>query len=126
MISADGYPSCECTMKGFPLKPEGPMGPWYKKVNDLVAQTRQGDSKARLIELLGPPEVTVSGANSSPQHLQNIMEDVAGGPTLIQYGSKENYDEVLDYKDPFRPRVHYIFGMKGGEVVAKWRDTQAV
>ena len=108
-------------MKGFPEDPGGSRGPWYQRVNRAVGAVSKGCSKARLLELLGEPDRVEAGGASAPGDFQRVMESVAGGSTLIRYGNTEPTDEVLFYRDPYRPRV-YAFGMRSGVVETAWQE----
>ncbi|MCE9556820.1 MAG: hypothetical protein K8T91_26020 [Planctomycetes bacterium] len=109
-------------MKGFPDKCDGPLGPWMKLVREHVNQLVEGDTKARVLDLLGEPDVIRDGSNSPVKQLQEMMEDVAGGPTLIQYGSTESFDEILVYHDPCRPTCRYVFAISRGHISESWQE----
>jgi len=46
-------------MKGFPEHVEGPMGPWYQKVNAAVAKVTRGKTVPQIREILGEPDETI-------------------------------------------------------------------
>jgi hypothetical protein len=119
------WPSFEAVgrMKGFPLQVDGPMGPWYRKVNEMVANVQVGDTKSRLVELLGEPDEIRGGTHHPGQALQELMENVAGGPTVLHYGSKDGYDEILVYRDPYRLPKSYVFAIGNSMIAAIWRET---
>ena len=112
-------------MKGFPTKPTGPMGPLYKRVNEAVAAVRVGDSRQALLNALGDPNEVRTGQPGSGAALQALMENVAGGPTEIQYGSSHAFEEILVFRDPYRPRHRYMFGIDRGIITSVWRETVA-
>jgi hypothetical protein len=103
-------------VKGFPADPGGPLGPWLKRVNATVAMVRVGDSREAVEDALGPPDEVRTGGVGPSAAFQDLMEDVAGGPTLVQYGSKAEVEAVLVYKDPYRSRRRYIFVVNAGHV----------
>jgi len=112
-------------MKDFPSSVDGPLGLWLKRVNAAVAQARQSHSRAELLDVLGVPDQIVTKSSNSMKQLQELMEGVAGGPTIIQYGDNSEYTEVLVFRDPYRPNVQYMFGMRGEQIVSMWRETNA-
>ena len=112
-------------MKGFPASIDGPIGSWYQKVNQAVAGIDVGLPKIRLLELLGEPDQILAGNNHDGRWVQKLMENVAGGPTLISYGSKEDFDEILVYHDPYRTRISYHFAISDSIVDEKWKVTRA-
>lgn len=113
-------------MKGFPQHVDGPLGPWFKKVRAAVAVVRVGDSRERVVDVLGVPDEIQHDAVSAGGQLQGLLENVAGGDTAIRYGDKEPFPETLVYRDPYRPRKRYAFGMRDGAVSAMWQETVAI
>lgn len=113
-------------MKGFPERVDKPLGPWFKKVREAIASVEVGDSRERVVECLGPPDDVRHDAVSAGGQLQSLLENVAGGETLIQYGDKGPFPEVVVYCDPYRPRRCYAFGMRDGVVHAMWQETVSV
>jgi len=113
-------------MKGFPERVDEPLGPWFKKVRETVASVRVGDPRERVVECLGPPDDVRHDAVSTGGQLQSLLENVAGGETAIQYGDKVPFPETLVYRDPYRPRRRYAFGMRDGVVHAMWQETVSV
>ena len=113
-------------MKGFPDSVDEPLGPWFKKVREAVDSVRVGDSRERLVECLGAPDEVRQDAVSGGGQLQSLLENVAGGETLIQYGDKDPFPETLVYRDPYRPRRLYVFGLRDGMVYAQWQETIAL
>lgn len=112
-------------MKGFPSPVPGPLGPWYKKVNEAVAQVRVGTTSDELIQLLGDPDERRAGRSHPLKFFQELMDRIAGGPTRIRYGTKDAFDVVLVYFDPYRPRRHYAFGISRGVIAQAWQETQS-
>lgn len=110
-------------MEGFTNLVEGSLGPPLNKVRAAVARVRVGDSRERLIECLGPPDEVRLGAVSAGGRLQGLLENVAGGDTRIRYGDKRPLEETLVYRDPFRPRRSYLFGIRAGVVQTIWQET---
>jgi len=113
-------------MKGFPPRVDGPLGRWFKKVQAAVAAVSVGDSRERVVDLLGPPDEILHDAISAGGQLQGLIEGVAGGDTAIRYGDKEPFPETLVYADPYRPRKRYAFGMREGAVSTMWQETVAI
>ena len=87
-------------MKGFPEKVDGPLGPWYKKVNAAFAQIQYGDSKERLLEVLGEPDLIWTG------------DDLDG-----------ECDECLVYFDPYRKQV-FAVDIKKRKVVSTGKGSR--
>jgi hypothetical protein len=98
------------------------MGPWFAKVNAAVALVGVGDTAARLIDLLGPPDEVRRDAGGPGRQLQSMMQEVAGGPTSIQYGGSIAIPEVWVYRDPYRPRKRYAFGLRDGAISERWTE----
>ena len=110
-------------VKDFPARVDGPLGPWFKKVREAVSQVQPGTPRAAVLEALGPPDAIGHNAQGAGGQLQELMENVAGGETLIRYGDKEPFTEVLLYRDPYRPRRWYAFGAREGVVDAAWQES---
>jgi len=110
-------------VKGFESEVVGPKGEWYRKVRDRVSQVKHGWPEAKVVELLGEPDEIGDDSSNQSRHLQELMENVAGGPTLIAYGDKIPSDRILRYRDPFRPRKTYVFTIKNGAVRSIGEDT---
>jgi hypothetical protein len=113
-------------MKGFPERPDGPVGPWLRRVNDAVALVSEGMSREAVVELLGVPDDIQVGGNDPSAPIQEAMEQLAGGPTLIQYGSTQKVEAVLSYNDPYRPRRRYRVVIRGGVVSSVQQHTLAL
>ena len=113
-------------MKGFPSRVDGPLGPWHKKVNQAVAGVRVGDAREKVIECLGAPDEVLHDVVSAGGELQALLEQVAGGDTLIRYGEKDPLPETLVYRDPYRPKRRYLYGIRAGVVAAAWQDTTSI
>ena len=112
-------------MKGFPSNPPGPLGSMYKRVNQAVAAVRVGDSRQALIGALGEPDEVRRGQPGAGAALQALMENLAGGPTAIQYGSDHPFEEILVFTDPYRPRNRYVFGIDRGTITSIWKESVA-
>ena len=110
-------------MKGFPERVDEPLGPWFRRVREAIASVSLGDSRERVLECLGPPDNVRHDAAGAGGQLQSLLENVAGGDTLIQCGNKDPFPETLVYCDPYRPRRRYAFGMRDGVVHAMWQET---
>lgn len=113
-------------MKGLPDNVDGPLGPWLKKVREAVASVGVGDSRERVIERLGLPDEVRHDSVSAAGALQGLLDDVAGGRTLIGYGDNVPIPEILVYIDPYRPRRRYLFGIRAGIVDSTWQETQTL
>jgi hypothetical protein len=112
-------------VKGFPENVDGPLGPWFKRVREAVAQVRAGAPRDQVIAQLGPPDEVRRDATSAGGQLQDLVENVAGGPTAMRYGDKVPVPETLVYRDPYRPRKRYLFGLRDGVVYSSWEETSA-
>ncbi len=100
-------------IKGCPAQVGGPLGPWYRKVNETVAQAQICTSGAKLRQLMGEPDETVLIPD------EDRRED-ATAPV------DSRHPEVLwIYRDPYRPRMQYEFGISGDVVVSRSRTTKA-
>jgi hypothetical protein len=71
-------------MKGFPQHVDGPLGPWFKKVRAAVGAVSVGDSRERVVDVLGPPDETLHEVNAMWE------ETVAAGAS--QVGGMPNPD----------------------------------
>ena len=112
-------------MKGFPQTVDGPLGPWFKRVQEAVSTVEVGATRHGVLAALGPPDEVQRYTAGPGKQLQELMENVAGGETLFRYGDKEPFAEILRYQDPYRPRRWYAFGIRQGVVDAIWRDTMS-
>ena len=110
-------------MKGCPDEVSGPMGPWLRKVRDRVALVRMGSGRSALIDLLGEPDEVRPDGRGPAAQLQETLEGIAGGPTLIQIGDTAEYEEILVFRDPYRPRRRYAFAFQAGVVTRRWEET---
>lgn len=113
-------------MKGFSPTVDGPLGPWLKRVQEAVSQIEVGTPREALLAALGPPDEVQRETAGPGKQLQELMENVSGGETLLRYGDKQPFAEILRYQDPYRPRRWYSFGVRQGVVDAVWRDTMSV
>ena len=113
-------------MKGFPANVDEPLGPWFKRVRAAIATVRVGASRERVVDVLGPPDQVLHDAVSAGGQLQGLLDNLADGTTAIRYGDKEPFAETLVYRDPYRPRKRYAFGMRDGAVSAMWQETIAI
>ncbi len=92
-------------MKGFPEVVEGPMGPWYQKVNAAVAKVKRGKAMREVLEILGEPDETIKVSDDDRR------ED-ADSPI-----DPRNPELILVYRDPYRKRIKYRFGISNGRVI---------
>ena len=113
-------------MKGFPDEPIGPLGPLMLEINDRVRSIKRGMSRVELEQILGPPDRTERDAPHPTSAMQNLMEQISGGPTSIEYGSTEPVEALLFYRDPYRPRRRYAVALKGGFVSSVTTETRSV
>ncbi len=101
-------------MKGFSKNVDGPKGPWYKKVNEVVSKAMQSNDPAFIIELLGEP---------------NLIEKVEEEDRIPDGNSEVDprYPEVYwSYFDPYRPRKMYKFGISGNTIVERSHVTKSI
>jgi len=112
-------------MKGFPPTISGPRGLWYRKVRAIVGSIREGDPKGHVEHTLGEPDLIRHDGATGPGQWQSMMTDLAGGPTAIAYGDSAPVSEVLLYRDPYRPRRLYAFGLVDERVRSMWEETVA-
>ena len=103
-------------MKGFPSEPVGPRGPWYKKVNEAVAEACNLSSERELLELLGHPDLIVGPDKQGPS---SFFESIG---SLFKFGDK-GAETTYVYRDPYRPRHRYNFSLVKGKVISNWRET---
>ena len=87
-------------MKDFPLQVEGPIGPWYVKVNAAVKRAHEAKTSEQLIEVLGDPDT-----------IERVPRD--------DRRSSEEASEIWDYIDPYRPDFTIVLASPRGE---SWRD----
>ena len=106
-------------MKGFPDAPEGPLGPWYRKVNEAVAQAAACAEVEALVERLGQPDAVDErdGVKTPSDHMAAL-----GSPFRFD---DDGAERVLTWVDPYRPRRHYRFGVTGNRVTGHWLETLA-
>jgi hypothetical protein len=110
-------------MKGLLFEPGSSKSQQYRMVREAVALVSVGWSVQKVIEALGEPDVRGGAELDSSHRFQELMSDVAGGDTLVRYGSERAVEEVLVYQDPVRPRRRYLFGIRGGTVCSRWEET---
>ena len=113
-------------MKGLPDDPTGPRGPLMLEVNNRLRSIEQGMSREEVEQILGPPDRIEMDALHPTSEAQQLMEQVAGGPTLIQYGSTERVEALLLYRDPYRPRRRYAIALEGDLVTSVTTETRSV
>ena len=92
-------------MKGFPKEVEGPMGPWYQKVNASIEKARLAKTLFELREILGEPDDSIDVPDDDRCENANSPIDPRH-PRLI-----------FVYRDPYRLRVEYKFGISNDRVV---------
>jgi hypothetical protein len=109
-------------VKNMPAIATGPLGPWYKRVNAAVAEVSEGDTRAAVVAKLGEPDEIRIQQQGPAAQLQEMMEGLAGGATLIRYGQVEPFEETLVYVDPYRPRIRYAFAIAAGVVASLWQE----
>ncbi len=104
-------------LKGFLDTPGGSLGPWYRKVNEAVAQAAACTEVAALVARLGEPDVVEEreGVKTPSDHMAAL-------------GSRFRFDDdgaerVLTWVDPYRPRRRYRFGVTGTRVTGHWLET---
>ncbi len=104
-------------MKGFPTRPEGPLGPWYRKVNETVARAGTCTTATDLVELLGEPD-----AEEAAGDVVLPTQAMAALGSRLRFG-EEGAERVLTWIDPYRPARRYRFGIADGRVVGSWVET---
>ena len=100
-------------MKGFTQQVEGPLGPWYQKVNATVSRAQAAATAEQLRDILGEPDTI----EHVPDDDRRESEDT---PIDARYPS-----EYWVYVDPYRPRFSYRFGISAGRIVETSRLTHA-
>ena len=101
-------------MKNFPEEPEGPLGPWYRRVNDAVTASNACASPKELISLLGEPDAIHKG--EEVLHPSAIFQEMG---SIFKF-SDFDYEVVFTYVDPYRPRKRYRYGIRGEAVTDRW------
>ena len=89
-------------MKGFPEQVEGPMGPWYQKVNAALAKARLAKTLPDLRGLLGEPDEVLDGDEEDRRKNAN-------DPRYPEF--------IWVYLDPYRRGIEYHFNVAGGRVM---------
>ncbi len=92
-------------MKGFPEHVDGPMGPWYQKVNAAIGRAKAAKTVAEIREILGEPDDTIGVPD-------NDRRQDANSPIDPRYPAV-----ILVYRDPYRKRVEYRFDVSNGRVI---------
>jgi len=92
-------------MKDFPAKVDGPMGPWFRKVNEVVAKAQTLKKASDLRGLLGEPDAV---------HAVETDDRVPDGEVRVSPRYPAEYWEFID---PYRPRRRYWFGINKGRVI---------
>jgi hypothetical protein len=105
-------------MKDCPLSVVGPLGPWYRKVNDLLAQMVIGDKRQHVCAVLGEPDFIVTPNTPIDEYWQ------ARG-AYLHFGHTKP-DELLVYSDPYRPNYSYHFEILDGLVAQKYRNCESI
>ncbi len=102
-------------MKNFPINPDGPKGPWYKKVRETINIANALKSTEELVELLGEP-VKIEG-----EEFKGPTAFLRSIGSIFKFGDQES-DTVYTYVDPYRPRNRYKFGLKKGKICSSWKE----
>ncbi len=92
-------------MKGFPKHVEGPMGPWYQRVNAAVAKVTRGKTVPQIRDILGEPDETIEVPDDD-------RRQDADSPVDPRYP-----ELILVYYDPYRKRIRYKFDISNGRVI---------
>lgn len=92
-------------MKGFPKQVEGPLGSWYQKVNASIEKAMLAKTPLELREILGEPDNTIDVPDDDRRANANSPID------------PRNPGLIFVYRDPYRPRVEYKFGISNDRVV---------
>lgn len=104
-------------MKGFPEHPDGPMGPWYRKVNERIREAMACSSAEELVELLGPPDrKDPAGHSLTPSA---VFERLG---SMFRFQDM-NAETVLTFVDPYRPKIRYRFSVAGGQITSQWKES---
>ena len=92
-------------VKGFTPQVEGPLGPWYQKVNATGSRARAAATAQQLRDILGEPDTIEHVSDDDRRESED-------SPIDAHYPS-----EYWVYVDPYRPRFHYQFGISAGWIV---------
>jgi len=93
------------------------MGPWYRRVNALVASANGCETLRQLIDVLGEPDkIEAAGETVTPSR---FFESIG---SIFRFGD-EHADIILTYIDPYRPRHRYKYGVENSRIVSTWRET---
>jgi hypothetical protein len=85
-------------MKGFSEPIEGPIGPWYQKVNEAVERAKEARTVRELVAILGDPDgVEVLSAD------ERRVDDHTS-PIDPRHPAK-----IFEYADPYRRGRFYRF-----------------
>lgn len=82
-----------------------PLGPEHKKFKNKIVQAQSISSVEELLRIMGKPDKIE----------ECELEDRISGETGEL--SDEYPEKYLIYIDPWRPRVHYRFGVSSGQVI---------
>jgi len=88
-------------VKDFPSKPDGPMGPWYKKINACISEARKCVTISELVGQIGKPsliEVDNKGVNPG-----EFIKSIDAGNFSFES------DILAKYRDPYRRHIWYEF-----------------
>ena len=92
-------------MKAFPEQVEGPMGPWYQKINASIAKAKLAKTPAEIREILGEPSEAVDIPDDNRRRHANA-------PIDARYPER-----ILVYRDPYRTHIEYRFEVSNGRVI---------
>jgi len=92
-------------MKGFPEHVEGPMGPWYQKVNAAVAKVTRGKTVPQIREF--------SASQTKPLKSPTMTDDRTPIRPLI-LGIRNSYSCIAILPK----RIRYKFDISNGRVIA--------
>jgi hypothetical protein len=100
-------------MKGFPPNVDGPLGPWYQKVNAAIREATESRTIAELRDILGEPDAIEAVEDDDRRETKDAPVD-------------EKYPEQYwVYRDPYRPRFYYYFGISRGRPIELYKEARA-
>ncbi|MEQ1654068.1 MAG: hypothetical protein ABL960_00075 [Nitrospira sp.] len=98
-------------MKGFSEPAEGPIGPWYQKVNEVVERAQQARTVQELVAILGDPD-EVEALTDDERRVGDSTS-----PIDLRHPAK-----IFEYADPYRRGRFYRFDVsESGAVLGMTR-----
>lgn len=100
-------------MKGFSKQVEGPLGPWYQKVNAAIKCAEVASTSRQLLGILGEPDIIEQVSDEDRRRTED-------GPIDDHLAT-----EIWIYNDPYRPRIEYHFGISSGKIAHQARHMRS-